>query len=272
MKVVLVILIIAFISIVEVNLIPYRNSHNIRWKNEVDFNQGYGPPPFFPDDHPTGRIVGGTDAKSGQVSYQLFLRGKTAKGERYHCGAALINEYNVQFALTAAHCVYDGYPHHKDTVEPRNVRLTAGEISLKTKSGREQYRTPHRIVMHESFEYDEDHPHDDIAIVFYRKPFTINYYVQPIALPDYLWAQPPRMTISGWGSTTPEPHLTDPDVLQVVDQRTLDNYICGKFYKTNYTTQIYNIVDYRQICLLEDYRKVGFCEGKFFLVKFNSIF
>ncbi|CAL8136271.1 unnamed protein product [Orchesella dallaii] len=249
---------------ININCKPYRGSSRIRWKNIPSYIPRYAPTNPFPEEEygPQGRIIGGVDATDGQVSYQLYLKGKVHKNNAiYYCGAAIIDEYNVQFALTAAHCVYDDWPARFSTVNPKNVRLTAGEIDLKVKSGREQYRTPHRIVMHELFQNDQAHPFYDIAIIFYRKPFTINYYVQPIPLPDYMWEQPKRVRISGYGSTTRYPNFNDAEKLQVADERTIDNYYCGNYFKYNYTTQIHPIVDWTQICLLEEGRHVGFCIG-----------
>ncbi|ODM88799.1 Trypsin-1 [Orchesella cincta] len=252
--------IVAAVFILSVHSIPYRGNRYLHFNQRPLLSSQRWSPASYSDEDPTSRIVGGTPARSGQVSYQLYMKGQTSKGERYHCGAALVDEYNIQFAITAAHCVYDGYPHHSDAVDPKKVRIVAGEISLKTKSGREQYRTPHRIVMHENFKYDEDHPDDDIAIMFYRKAFTVNFYVQPIALPDYLWAQPRKMTISGWGSTTPLPNLRDPDTLQVSQIDTLDNGICGHFYKWNPAAEAPQVT-WKQICILDLNRNNGFCDG-----------
>ncbi|CAL8132804.1 unnamed protein product [Orchesella dallaii] len=140
----------------------------------------------------TGRVVNGHDVYPGEIPYQLFLQitRSTVSRKGKICGAALVETYGVQFALTAAHCVHLGYPTPFSAVSPKNVRITAGAHDIKHSSGNEQVRIPTKLVLHEQYDKYDDKTLHDIAILFYANPFKYNDYVKTIQLPEYMWKLP----------------------------------------------------------------------------------
>ncbi|CAL8128580.1 unnamed protein product [Orchesella dallaii] len=206
------------------------------------------------NDKLTGRIVNGHDAYTGEIPYQLLLKLTTSSKKRRSCGGVLVETYGVQFALTAAHCVYDGYPTPFSAVNPKNVRIKAGVHDLKHKNENEQVRTPTKVVMHEQYDHTNEAPAHDIAIMFYADPFKITGYVSTILLPGYMWALPERVEISGWGSTTNIPKLTFPNILQVVEMKVISAKRCKKFEYYD------NQITWRLLCLLET-SGTGTCRG-----------
>jgi len=134
-----------------------------------------------------GRIFGGIDAIPGQLPHQLYLSIEN-NGKATFCGGVLIEVFDIQLALTAAHCVYKGSRYQ--TVDPNMVTVIAGK-QLHFETGRdEQMRPVSEIHMHRQYDgSDEDQLHD-IAVIFYSQPFQINSKVKTIDLPDYGWEQP----------------------------------------------------------------------------------
>ncbi|CAL8128865.1 unnamed protein product [Orchesella dallaii] len=197
----------------------------------------------------TGRIVGGRNAAYGEVPYQLYM---TTDGE-LNCGATLVEVLGLQAALTAAHCVWSGYPDRLSPVPTRRVRIIGGDLNLIDTTGHEQYRRPTEIIIHEGYDV-ENQPHNDIAIMFLDRPFTLNDYVMPADLPGALWAYPNFIQISGWGSTTKLEPTFYPDDLMIVTVPTISTVECKRYeYFGNY-------INWKQICV----RVGGFgpCTGK----------
>ncbi|CAL8130743.1 unnamed protein product [Orchesella dallaii] len=206
------------------------------------------------DDELTGRIINGINAFAGELPYQLYLKLVTSSKKERFCGGALAEAYGVQFALTAAHCVHDGYPSPFSPVNPRNVRIKAGAHDINHKSGNEQIRTPTKVVIHDQYDRTDPTPIHDIAIMFYADPFKINGFVGTIQLPGYMWEIPERVEISGWGSTTPKPNLTFPDILKVAEMKTLSTKSCKRFEYDG------NEITFRHMCLLQK-NGIGTCSG-----------
>lgn len=83
----------------------------------------------------SARIVGGRNAGSGEVPFQISLR---TWGTQFHfCGGALINN---RWALTAASCVH-GRPHN-------SLNMVAGITSLRDLGVARRSRT---IMIHPNF-------------------------------------------------------------------------------------------------------------------------
>ncbi|CAL8068865.1 unnamed protein product [Orchesella dallaii] len=154
-------------------------------------------------DELTGRIVFGRQASPGETPYQLQLTiNNPFKKKRIvaWCGAVLVEVYDVQIALTAAHCIWRGSPSRFDTFPLSWLRLIAGDHNNNITERTEQVRNPAKIVYHDRYNMDANHPTHDIAIVFFKRPFTYNTFVSPIALPEYGWEVPARGLVSGFGS------------------------------------------------------------------------
>ncbi|ODM88593.1 Trypsin-1 [Orchesella cincta] len=196
------------------------------------------------------RIIGGMNATSRQIPYQLRLLVKTTAKKRKACGAALVEAFGVQFALTAGHCIRDD--PLTTAADPDNMLLTAGKYNLKISSSSTQLRNPVSAIMHELYKpYTNDRTYD-IAILFFEPPFKLSSKVKTIELPEYLWAQPAKVEISGWGSTTGSSKPKTPDILQVLEIRTMDNEEC----KYSFESKI-NKVTEKMMCLLNPGVKVG---------------
>ncbi|ODM90985.1 Coagulation factor IX [Orchesella cincta] len=179
----------------------------------------------FKDDF-TGRIIGGINATSRQIPYQLRLLVRTTAKKRKACGAALVEAFGVQFALTAGHCIRDD--PLTTAADSDNMLLTAGKYNLKISSSSKQLRNPVSAIMHELYKpYTNDRTYD-IAILFFEPPFKLSSKVKTIELPEYDWTQPDKVEISGWGSTTDASNPNIPNILQVLEIQTMDNEECKR--------------------------------------------
>ncbi|ODM87252.1 Trypsin-1 [Orchesella cincta] len=185
---------------------------------------------------PTGRIVGGTNAQLSETPYQLRLIIRKP-GSVTNCGAVLVASFNIQFALTAAHCVNGA------TASPSKMEVIAGLHNLKRKTGSEQTKNPIRVVKHSR--YTSGNSANDIAILFFATRFNPTSAVH-------------QVKISGWGSTSigrPNSQSIYPDILQVLTISTLDNAECQRRFGHLGT------ITSKQICLLQPGVMVGSCTG-----------
>ncbi|ODM98769.1 Transmembrane protease serine 9, partial [Orchesella cincta] len=199
----------------------------------------------------TGRIIGGSNANPGEIPYQLLLTQKLANRRLKTCGATLVNSFGRQFAVTAAHCVWDHSASKIGSVG--SFRIIAGEHDIKKTSGDEQQRSAAKVVMHENYATRKT---DDIAIVFYSSPFTINSKVKAIRLPRKTWAQPGELKVTGWGWKKDSPNPISPDILKVVTLPTLNNGDCRRRFG-----QTGKMITRKMICGLDEGSKVGACLG-----------
>ncbi|KAM8964878.1 coagulation factor IX [Sarcophilus harrisii] len=139
--------------------------------------------PFHKEDT---RIVGGEDARKGQIPWQVILNGKV-KG---FCGGSIINE---KWVITAAHCI-----------EPDNeITVVAGEHDTETKEGTEQTRRVIRVIPHHTYNASKNMYSNDIALLELEEPLKLNEYVTPICVADRkytnLFLKLAKGTVSGWG-------------------------------------------------------------------------
>ncbi|CAL8084104.1 unnamed protein product [Orchesella dallaii] len=257
---------------------PYRNGVRIRWKPLGSPTHPLPLPPqpqpptpilsiqpqtpivnVHPESgDPEGRIIGGYHATTGQIYYQL--RVSTYKNGKYgFCGGALVKYHSVQFGITAAHCVWDA-TQPKNTVMASDVRIIAGEIDTKSFSRNEQYRDMERVVIYPTFNNDDPDHSDDIALLFWKEPLTLNRHANIIPLPPAIWPDPARVVISGWGSTNPDTlangtGATIPSVLQVLTIRTWDNKVCRSYAALDVD------VTWKQMCVHQAGKDLGVCLG-----------
>ncbi|NWX22169.1 TRY2 protein, partial [Aegotheles bennettii] len=81
----------------------------------------------------------------------------------------------------------------------------AGEHSLTTTTGWEQFAVAVDVVVHPGFESSEEttssYAHD-LMLLRVEPPFTITPYVQPVPLPSSSPATGTNCTVMGWGTTT----------------------------------------------------------------------
>lgn len=132
---------------------------------------------------PSGRIVGGNEAHSGQFPYQVSIR--DAIWTDFHfCGGALITS---EFVLTAAHCIsWD---------DPEDLLLGVGSHLLSNGS---QYHNVSAIYAHEGFNMMT--VENDIALLRIDGRVEFSRYVQPIAFDSEKYVLAGQLaTVSGWG-------------------------------------------------------------------------
>jgi len=138
------------------------------------------------EEEDTTKIIAGSNAKPGEIPYILNLR---VRGE-FHCGAVLVEVAGIEIALTAAHCIWLGYPDPLSAQPVKDIELVAGELKLSDHTGHEQTRKPTKIIIHEDYNRG-DYPYNDIAIMFLDGAFnTKSRYVTPLILPRNKWDHP----------------------------------------------------------------------------------
>lgn len=139
----------------------------------------------------TGRILGGQDAKLGEIPWQLFIK-EPSRG-----GASLIND---QWAVTAAHVV-DGNENSPLTVYggliDRTTTNTPSTPSLIT----------NRIIIHPGYRKGITSArtdfNNDIALIRFTSRVKLGPNLLPICLPEENSSvmENEQGTVSGWGVT-----------------------------------------------------------------------
>lgn len=130
-----------------------------------------------------GRIVGGSNAGSGQFPYQVSLR-SAANG--HFCGGSIISN---RYALSAAHCTIG-----RTTA---NTRVVVGTHLLN--SGGVSHMVQ-RIVNHG--QYNGNTLANDVSLVQTQTNIVYNNLVQPIGLGSVFVGGGVGVAASGWGQTS----------------------------------------------------------------------
>ncbi|KAM8795041.1 transmembrane protease serine 9 [Eudromia elegans] len=177
------------------------------------------------------KIVGGTDASSGEIPWQVSLK---ADG-RHFCGATVIGD---RWLLSAAHCF------NQTTSE--EIEAYMGTTSLNGTDGDTVKVNVTRVIQHPLF-----NPvilDFDVALLELARPLVFNKYIQPVCLPLAVQKFPvgKKCVISGWGDTQ-EGNGTQPESLQKASVGIIDQETCNLLYNFSLTD--------RMIC-------AGFLEGK----------
>ncbi|XP_008820024.1 coagulation factor IX [Nannospalax galili] len=132
------------------------------------------------------RVVGGKNAKPGQIPWQVLLNGKVEA----FCGGSIINE---KWVVTAAHCVKPG-----DKIE-----VVAGEYNIEEKEDTEQRRNVIQIIPHHHYNATINKYSHDIALLELDKPLILNSYVTPICVANREYTNTflkfGTGYVSGWG-------------------------------------------------------------------------
>ncbi|XP_047737890.1 transmembrane protease serine 9 [Hyalella azteca] len=167
------------------------------------------------------RIVGGTDARPGELPYQLSFQ-DTSFGANFHfCGASV---YTTTVMICAAHCV-DGENYDN----PKNLRIVAGEHDLSKDEGTEQARDVTKIIMHEN--YDSSTTTNDISLLFVGTPLIFNSYVDGVTLPASGQSFSGNALVSGWGTLSSGG--STPDILQKVTVPIVSDASCRASYSVS---------------------------------------
>ncbi|XP_018580359.1 trypsin-1 [Anoplophora glabripennis] len=159
-----------------------------------------------PNDLPSGRVVGGGNAVSGQFTYQASVQYCIQGTCSHACGGAIIGSLWV---LSAAHCI---------TQAPAlgSYQILAGVLDLNGENPERQVIRVSYVLIHPDYEGGNAVPHD-LAIFRLATPLTLNALVQAISLPDQDEVFEGNAVLSGWGSTTATEVPTMPVTLQYVE-------------------------------------------------------
>jgi len=148
------------------------------------------------------------------------------------CGATIIAP---QWALTAAHCVYDKSPNDV-TLFYNTLYLSKGDVTSVTK-----------IVIHPKF--DIDTVNNDIALLHLKNRITNN--IASFASFD---VNPGTIVyVAGWGLTRPDDINTLPTVLQYAGVPVVSNENCKQVYG--------DLVNDNEMCAGYDEGGVDACQG-----------
>ncbi|KAK6191995.1 hypothetical protein SNE40_003552 [Patella caerulea] len=166
---------------------------------------------------PSERIVGGSNAYAGQFPWQVSLQVSSGSSWSHNCGGILISSNRV---LTAAHCV--------DGRSASQFRVVLGEHRLQNTDGTEQYLSLSSLVMHPSYDGNNNNDgfaHDFAVLRLSGSANTGSSAVSIIGMAnsgDDFTNE--KCTISGWGRTVGGGSL--PNTLQYIAMTQISNAQC----------------------------------------------
>ncbi|XP_026539284.1 prostasin [Notechis scutatus] len=189
-----------------------------------------------------GRIVGGSDTRSGQWPWQASLD----FNGHHACGATLIAP---QWLVSAAHC----FPKVNE-IALYDVIL--GSYQLKNPSLDVKVMQIDQVIKHPDFN-EEEGSQGDVALVKLKAPVLYSRTVRPICLPDSSVSFPEGMTctVTGWGNIRETTSLPSPMTLQQLEVPIIGLDTCRCLYRRNPDPEDSHTLHRDMIC-------AGFVEGK----------
>ncbi|XP_041657233.1 coagulation factor IXb [Cheilinus undulatus] len=159
---------------------------------------------FFPTlptitekDNTDERIVGGDEAKAGEIPWQVTLMYHSPSQGRAQpfCGGSLLSELWV---ITAAHCLIQA------DIAQRVFFVRAGEHDINKDEGPERDHLVAQRHIHRSYNYNLSPYNHDIALLKLATPVELSVQRRPICLgpkdfTENLLRESSTSLVSGWG-------------------------------------------------------------------------
>ncbi|XP_060941497.1 coagulation factor IXb [Limanda limanda] len=142
------------------------------------------------------RIVGGDEAKPGEIPWQGTLITNASGAETPFCGASLLNELWV---ITAAHCLV------LNDIPKKGFFVRVGEHDMKVVEGQERDHLVAEQHIHPSYNRQKSTYDHDIALLKLATPVELSNQRRPICLgpkdfTEDLLREPSNSMVSGWGT------------------------------------------------------------------------